>query len=97
VETTKQLGYAESVILPLGLVLLACTIVDLIPRTSALGAILLAGYLGGAVATHLRVGEPFFVQALVGVLFWGGLYLRDARWRALLPLRTQHSSSGGEA
>jgi hypothetical protein len=92
VETTVQLGYQESVILPLGIVLLACTVVYLIPRTSVLGAILLTGYLGGAVATNVRVGNPLFTHILfpiyVGALIWGGLYLRDARLRALLPLRS---------
>ena len=89
VEGTIRLGYPESVILPLGIVLIACTIVYLIPRTSILGAILLTGYLGGAVATHVRVGEAFSVSfpILFGVLLWGGLYLRDDRLRALIPLR----------
>jgi hypothetical protein len=58
-----------------------------IPRTSVLGAILLTGYLGGATATHLRIGEPFFAPILLGVMVWGGLFFRDARLRALLPLR----------
>ena len=91
VEATVRLGYPESSILPLGVVLLACTILYLIPRTSGLGAILLTGYLGGAVATHVRVGdEPFTLvfPFLVGGLLWGGLLLRDARLRALLPLRS---------
>jgi hypothetical protein len=90
VEATVRLGYPESVILGLGVVLLACTVVYLIPRTSVLGAILLTGYLGGAVATHVRVAEglfPVFFPVIVGALLWGGLVLRDARLRALLPLR----------
>jgi len=58
-----------------------------IPRTAVLGAILLTGYLGGATATHVRIGEPFYTPIILGVLVWGGLYLRDARLRALLPLR----------
>jgi DoxX-like family len=91
VETTVQLGYPESVILGLGIVLLACTVLYLIPRTAVLGAILLTGYLGGAVATHARVGAglfPMLFPVLLGVLLWGGLYLRDDRVRALVPLRS---------
>ena len=91
VEGTVRLGYPESVIFPLGIVLLACTVVYLVPRTSILGAILLTGYLGGAVATHLRVGDglfPMFFPVILGVLVWGGLFLRDTRLRALLPWRS---------
>src|SRR6187431_112630 len=83
VEATVQLGYPESVIIGLGIVLLSCTVLYVIPRTSVLGAILLTGYLGGAVATHVRVGDPFFAPVILGVLVWGGLYLRDGRLRAL--------------
>lgn len=92
VEATVKLGYLESVIVPLGIVLLICTILYVVPRTSVLGAILLTGYLGGAVATHVRVGEPLFTHALfpvyLGVMIWLGLYLRDERLRALVPLRS---------
>jgi len=92
VEGTVKLGYPETVIVPLGIVLLACTILYVIPRTSVLGAILLTGYLGGAVATHVRVGDPLFTHVLfpvyLGVLIWGGLYLRNDRLRALIPLRS---------
>jgi DoxX-like family len=91
VEATVGLGYSENVIVPLGIVLLVCTILYLIPVTSVVGAILLTGYLGGAVATHVRVGEGLFPVLLpvgFGVLLWLGLYLRDARLRALVPLRT---------
>ena len=91
VEATVKLGYPESVIFGLGVVLLICTILYAIPRTSVLGAILLTGYLGGATATHVRVGGPIFsilFPGLLGALIWGGLYLRDGRLRALLPLRT---------
>jgi DoxX-like family len=90
-ETTVQLGYPESVILGLGIVLLACTVLYLIPRTAVLGAILLTGYLGGAVATHVRVSAgPFEVlfPVIFGALLWGGLFLRDERLRELIPLRT---------
>jgi len=91
VEATVQLGYPESVIFGLGIVLLACTVFYLVPRTSILGAILLTGYLGGAVATHVRVGDglfPIFLPVILGVLVWGGLFLRENRLRALLPWRS---------
>jgi hypothetical protein len=91
VEATVQLGYPESVILGLGIVVIASTVLYLIPRTSVLGAILLTGYLGGAVATHVRVGAglfPVLFPVFFGVLIWGGLVLRDNRLRALLPLRS---------
>ena len=91
VEGTVQLGYPESVLLGLGIVLLACTVLYVIPRSAVLGAILLTGYLGGAIATHVRVGSPLFSHMLfpvyVAALLWGGLYLRDERLRALIPLR----------
>jgi hypothetical protein len=92
VETTIQLGYPESVILGLGVVLLACTLLYLIPPTSVLGAILLTGYLGGAVASHVRAEDglfPVFFPVMMGGLVWGGLFLRDGRLRELIPLRTQ--------
>ena len=87
VEATVQLGYPESVIVGLGIVLLACTILYLIPRTAVLGAILLTGYLGGAIATHVRVGGQFFniiFPVILGAMLWGGLYLRDQRVRSLV-------------
>ena len=90
VDATVQLGYRETVIVPLGFVLIACTVLYAILRTSVLGTILLTGYLGGAVATHVRVGEgpfPVLFPVILGVLLWGGLWLRDARLRALIPLR----------
>src|SRR2546428_7168848 len=91
VEATVRVGYPESLILGLGIVLLACTLLYLIPRTSVLGAILLTGYLGGATATHVRVAEgvfPIIFPIAVGVLIWLGIYLRDERLRALIPLRS---------
>ena len=81
------LGYPESLALWIGIVELACAVLYVIPRSSVLGAILLTGYLGGATATHVRIGEPFFIPIVLGVLVWGGLYLRDERLRTLLPLR----------
>src|SRR5256885_15868017 len=79
VEGFVHLGYSESLALPLGILEIACTVIYLIPRASVLGAILLTGYLGGATATHLRVGEPFFIPVILGVLVWGGLFLREPR------------------
>ena len=91
VEGTVQLGYPESVILGLGIVLLACTVLYVIPRTAILGAILLTGYLGGAVATHVRVGNPLFSHILfpiyLGAFLWLGLWLRDPRVRGLFPFK----------
>ena len=87
VKATVALGYPESVILPLGIVLLICTVLYLIPRTAVLGAILLTGYLGGAVATHVRIGSgafPLVFPLILGTLLWGGLYLRDERLRSLV-------------
>ena len=92
VTGTLELGYSESIILPLGIVLLVSTVLYIIPRTAVLGAILLTGYLGGAIATHVRLSNPLFTHELfpvyLGVLLWLGLFLRDARLRALLPLRS---------
>ncbi|MGQ0543434.1 MAG: DoxX family protein [Blastocatellia bacterium] len=89
VTGTVELGYNESVIVPLGIVLLICTILYAIPQSAVLGAILLTGYLGGTVATHVRVGNPLFSHTLfgvyLGILLWLGLYLRDSRVRALIP------------
>ena len=92
VEGTAKLGYPVSVVLSIGIVLFVCTVLYAIPRTSILGAILLTGYLGGAVATNVRVSNPLFGYVLfpvyVGVLLWLGLFLRDVRLRALIPLRS---------
>jgi hypothetical protein len=87
IEGFVQLGYPESLAVGLAVVELACAALYVIPRSSVLGAILLTGYLGGATATHVRIGEPFFIPILLGVLVWSGLFLRDERLRALLPLR----------
>jgi len=91
-ETFARLGWSLSLSPVLGTILLVSTALYVIPNTSALGAILLTGYLGGAVATHFRVGDPLFSHVLfptyLGVLLWGGLYLREPRLRALIPLRT---------
>jgi hypothetical protein len=82
-----RLGWQGASVMPLGIVELACTIVYLIPQTSVLGAILLTGYLGGATATHVRINDNFAPPIVMGVLVWLGLFLRDPRLRALIPLR----------
>lgn len=85
VQGFAQYGYPENLILTCGVLELLCSVVYVIPRTSILGAILLTGYLGGATATNVRVGDPsFFIPVLLGVLVWGGLFLRDDRLRASL-------------
>jgi len=91
-QACLELGYPESLIVPIGALLLICTVVYLIPRTSIFGAVLLTGYLGGAVASQVRVGNPLFSQALFpiyfGALIWVGLYLRDARLRVFNPFES---------
>ena len=88
VKGTTELGYPAGVLLPLGIIQLVCLALYLIPRTRVLGAILWSGYLGGAVATHVRIGNPLFSHILcpiyVAVLLWGGLCLRDVRLRAVV-------------
>jgi uncharacterized membrane protein YphA (DoxX/SURF4 family) len=82
-----NIGWPIAALVPLGITELVATILYIFPRTSVLGAILITGYMGGAIATHARIGEAFYIQAAIGVLAWLGLYLRDARLRALIPLR----------
>jgi hypothetical protein len=81
-------GYPDGTMTRIAIVELVCVVLYAIPRTSVLGAILLTGYLGGAISTHVRAGEPFYLPLGVGVIIWLGLFLRDARLRALLPLRS---------
>ena len=85
-EGFAHLGWPMSKAVGLAVLEAACAVIYLIPRTSVLGAILLTGYLGGATATHVRVDDPYFATPLLGALLWGGLYLRDPRLQALLPL-----------
>ena len=93
-QASAALGYPPSADFAreLGVILLVCTLLYAAPRTAVLGAVLLTGFLGGAVASHLRLGDPLFTHVLFGVylglLLWGGLWLRDPRVRALMPLRT---------
>jgi hypothetical protein len=92
-EFVNRFGYAASAAPVLGVVELTCVVLYAIPRTAVLGAILLTGYLGGAVATHVRIGDPSFVMPFtLGVVAWGGLYFRDERLHALLPLRREGAS-----
>src|SRR5258705_7123800 len=88
-EATVRLGYPARLLLAIGITEMICTVLFVIPRTSILGAILLTGYLGGATATQVRLEDPwFFFPVVIGVLLWGGLFLRDERLRALIPLRS---------
>lgn len=90
VEATVKLGFPENTIIGMGVVLIISVLLYMIPRTAVLGAILLTGYLGGAVATHVRAGEgagPILFPVVFGVLIWGGLYLRDHRVNTLIPFR----------
>lgn len=91
VEGTVQLGYPENAIVGIGLIELVCLVLYATPRTAVLGAILLTGYLGGAIATHVRIGSPLFTHTLfpiyVAALIWGGIVLREHRLRDLVPLR----------
>jgi hypothetical protein len=95
-EALAHVGWSVNLVPVLGILLLVSTALYIIPITSVLGAILLTGYLGGAIATHLRVADPLFSHVLfptyLGVLLWGGLYLRDDRLRALIPLRAPKST-----
>src|SRR5690242_18874872 len=84
VEGTMKIGYAVEVIRPLGVVLAASTLLHLFPRTQLIGAALLTAYLGGAVATHVRTGTPFWMPVVMGVLLWAAYYLRSPELRALL-------------
>ena len=91
VEATTKIGYPVAAIQPIGLIALLCTILYAVPRTAILGAVLLTGFYGGAVASKVRIEDPLFSSILFGVYFgflaWGGLYLRDERLRTLLPWR----------
>ena len=88
VEGTIRVGYPANVVRPIGIVLLACVVLYLIPRTTILGGILLTGYLGGATATMVRMSDSwFFLPIVTGVLAWLGIFLRDERLRTLIPLR----------
>jgi hypothetical protein len=87
VKGLDHIGWKADQLSTLGIVEIACTILYVIPQTSILGAILLTGYLGGATATHVRVGDNWIAPVIIGVLVWLGLFLRDSRLRALIPWR----------
>lgn len=86
-ESMAQIGMPVSIVVPLAILELTCVVIYLIPRTSMIGAILLTGYMGGAICTHWRVGDVFVVQIVIGVLVWLGLYLREPRLWALMPFK----------
>jgi DoxX-like family len=91
-EGFARAGLPERLIVPVGLIELVCVVVYLVPQTSVLGAILMTGLLGGATITTLRIGDPTYpMPVILGMLAWGGLYLRDVRLRALIPLRKESS------
>ena len=83
----EHTGWPATLAVRLGILELACTLIYLFPRTAVLGAILLTGYMGGAIATHVRIGESVVTHVILGILLWGGLFLRDPRLRALIPFR----------
>ena len=90
-QGTTELGYPADSVLVIGVIELVCLVLYLVPRTSVLGALMLTGYLGGAIATHVRIGSPLLTHKLfpiyVALMVWGGLYLRENRLRELLPFR----------
>ena len=86
-EGFVHFGWPQSMIITIGVLELTSVILYLLPPFAILGAILLTGFLGGAIATHLRVGEPVYIHVVIGLLIWGGLFLREVRLRALLPVR----------
>ncbi len=87
IEGFNHLGIPPTQVDGLGILQVCCVVIYLIPRTAVLGAILLTGYLGGATEASVRVGDAWFATPLIGVFFWGGLFLRDPRLRALIPFR----------
>jgi hypothetical protein len=93
VDTFLKAGYSSSAITAIGVIEVLCLALYLVPRTAVLGAVLLTGYLGGAVSHHVRLGEPWFMPVVVGVVVWAGIYLRERRLPSLLPLRRDPSPS----
>ena len=84
IESCQRLGFPAALAPHIGLLLLACTLLHLVPRTELLGAVLVTAYLGGATVTHVRIGDPFWFSILMGVILWAGYYLRSARLRMFL-------------
>jgi uncharacterized protein YndB with AHSA1/START domain len=95
-EGSPDIGWPESIFVGLAMVEIGCTVLYLFPRTAALGAILLTGYLGGAVSAHVRIGDVFFIPIILGVFVWLGLFFRDARVRVLVPIRSYPWENAGE-
>ena len=87
VREVARLGWTPPLMGTIGILEILVAVIYLIPRTAVLGAILTTGYMGGAIATHVRIFDPFYIQLLIGILFWVGLWLRDARIRQLVPIR----------
>jgi hypothetical protein len=87
VQGMGHFGWPESMLITLGVLEAGSVVLYLIPQTAVLGAIVLTGYLGGALSTHLRIGEPVYLHVFIGLFIWGALYLRDSRLRELIPLR----------
>jgi hypothetical protein len=83
----EHLQLAGPMTIPLAILELSCVVIYLIPPTAVLGAVLLTGYLGGAILTHWRVGDPFIVHIVLGLVIWAGIYLREPRLKPLIPLR----------
>jgi hypothetical protein len=88
-DLMSQLGWQPSTLIPLGILEISCVLLYLVPRVSVLGAILFTGYVGGAIATEVRLAQPVYLHIALGVFIWGGLYLREPRLRALLPLKSR--------
>jgi hypothetical protein len=98
VEATTQLGFPESTIVGIGVILVLSVLLHLLPRTSFLGALLLTAYIGGAVASKVRIGAPLFdltFALIIAALLWGGFWLRDGSVREILPIRRLAKTSGG--
>jgi len=91
-QAMTHLGLPASMVLPLGILELTCVVIYLIPPTSVLGAILLAGYVGGTIVTCWRVGDPFIINIVLGLVVWLGIYLREPRLKELIPLRLRTSA-----
>jgi hypothetical protein len=87
VQGMGHFGWPESMLITLGILEAGSVVLYLIPQTAVLGGIVLTGYLGGAICTHLRIGEPVYMHVVIGLFIWGGLYLRDSRLRELIPIR----------
>ena len=91
-EGFAHLGFPDRFAKPLGILELSCVVIYLIPQTAVIGAILLTGYLGGAICTHWRVGDPFYTHIVLGILIWLGVWLREDRLKPLMPLRQLNRS-----